>query len=247
MKDLQRAPRPDDSQSLGDHVKALRRVVLVSLGAVAVAFVILFYGFCDPLVNFILRPVTRRGISVIATAVTDALVMRLRVCLVGGVICAAPVIIGMIWSFVAPALYPREKKIFGLLFLGMAVLFCAGVVFCYTVIFPLTVDLFREAGSGMADSLWNVKDYFQFVLSFVVPFGIMFELPAVMYMLAKKGMITYPKAAKARKYVLLAVSVLAAILTPPDVVSQIMLMLPMMLLYEISLQIIRFARPQVKG
>ena len=88
--------------------------------------------------------------------------------------------------------------------------------------------------------MWNVKDYFNFVLSFVLPFGLMFDLPIVMYLLARKGLITYRSAAKARKYVILAIAVFAAILTPPDVVSQIMLMIPMIILYEISVQIIRF-------
>ena len=229
-------------QAFSDHVRALRRVVLISLGAVLVAFAVLFYGFCDRLTAFVMQPVTARGIQAISTAVSDALVMKFKVCLVAGIVCAMPVIIWQIWTFIAPALYPRERRIFALLFFCALLLFIAGVVFCYAVIFPLTVALFREAGNGIADSLWNVKDYFNFVVSFVLPFGLMFELPVVMYMLARKGRITYKAAAKARKYVVLAIAVAAAILTPPDVVSQIMLMIPMLVLYEISVQIIRFVR-----
>ncbi len=170
---------------------------------------------------------------------SDALVMKFKVCLVGAVVVAMPVIIWQIWSFVRPALYPHEKRVFKLLFFIALLLFITGIVFCYLVIFPLTVDLFWEAAEGVAESLWNVKEYFNFVLTFVLPFGVMFEMPVVMYMMARKGWLTYESAAKSRKYVILGLSVVAAILTPPDVVSQLMLLLPMVALYEISLQLMR--------
>lgn len=230
----------EKKQALAEHIKALRKVLIVSTVSVLVVFAVLFYGFCDPLVSFILQPVKARGIEVISTAVSDALVMKFKVCLVAALVCAMPIIIWQIWSFVAPALYEREKKAFRLLFFAALLLFALGVLFCYIVIFPLTVDLFWEAGTNVAETMWNVKDYFNFVLSFVLPFGLMFDLPIVMYLLARKGLITYRSAAKARKYVILAIAVFAAILTPPDVVSQIMLMIPMIILYEISVQIIRF-------
>ncbi len=230
----------EKKQALAEHIKALRKVLIVSTASVLVVFAVLFYGFCDPLVSFILQPVKARGIEVISTAVSDALVMKFKVCLVAALVCAMPIIIWQIWSFVAPALYEREKRAFRLLFFAALLLFALGVVFCYIVIFPLTVDLFWEAGTNVAETMWNVKDYFNFVLSFVLPFGLMFDLPIVMYLLARKGLITYRSAAKARKYVILAIAVFAAILTPPDVVSQIMLMIPMIILYEISVQIIRF-------
>ena len=235
----------DKKQALSVHLKALRRVLIVSFAAIAVCFAVLLYGFCEPLVTFILRPVTDRGIATVSTAVSDALVMKFKICLIGGIVLAVPVIIWQIWGFIAPALYPREKKLFAGLFFCMLVLFVIGVCFCYIVILPLTVDLFMTTASDSAISnLWNVNDYFDFVLSFVLPFGIMFELPVAMFMLAKKGKIRYETAAKARKYVILVIAVLAAILTPPDVVSQIMLMVPMIALYELSVQIIRLIKPK---
>ena len=232
----------EKKQALAEHIRALRRVLIISTAAVLVVFAVLFYGFCDTLATFILLPVKARGIDVISTAVSDALVMKFKVCLVAALVCAMPVIIWQIWSFVAPALYAKEKKAFALMFFAMLLLFVTGVLFCYTVIFPLTIDLFWEAGAGVAESMWNVKDYFNFVLSFVLPFGLMFDLPIVMYLLARKGLIHYQSAAKSRKFVLLGIAVAAAILTPPDVVSQIMLMIPMILLFELSLQVIRFVQ-----
>ena len=229
-------------QALAEHIRALHKVLIISTAAVLIVFAVLFYGFCDMLAGFILIPVKARGIDVISTAVSDALVMKFKVCLVAALVCAMPVIIWQVWSFVAPALYAREKKVFALMFFAMLLLFVTGVLFCYIVIFPLTIDLFWEAGNNLAESMWNVKDYFNFVLSFVLPFGLMFDLPIVMYLLARKGMINYRSAAKSRKFVILGIAVVAAILTPPDVVSQIMLMVPMLLLFELSLQIIRFVQ-----
>ena len=122
-------------------------------------------------------------------------------------------------------------------------LFITGVAFCYLYVFPLAIDLFWAASDTVATAMWSVKEYFDFVLSFVLPFGLMFELPVIIYMLARRGMVTYAKLAHFRKYVVLIIAVAAAILTPPDVVSQCMLGLPMYILYEIAAQLARFVKP----
>ena len=158
-----------------------------------------------------------------------------------------PVIVQQIWSFVSPALYANEKKLFAGLFFVMLLLFITGVVFCYVYVFPLAVDLFWEASDGVATAMWSVKEYFNFVLSFVLPFGVMFELPVVIYMLARHGKVTYKTLSKNRKYVILVIAVVAAILTPPDVVSQCMLGAPMYLLYEIAAQVARFVKPKQRA
>ena len=226
-----------------EHVRALRKVLVVSVAAVGVLFVLFFYLLCNPLVDFVLAPVRERGIDVIATAVSEALMIQLKVCLVAAVVAGMPVIIQQIWSFIAPALYPHEKRLFAGLFLTALVLFAAGVTFCYLYVFPLAINLFWAASDTVAPAMWSVREYFDFVLSFVLPFGVMFELPVVIFMMARRGMVNYAKLAKARKFVLLAIAVVAAVLTPPDVVSQCMLGLPMYLLYEIATQLARFVKP----
>lgn len=230
-------------EALYEHIRALKRVILVSAGAVGVLFVLFFYGLCDPLVDFVLSPVRSRGIDIISTAVSEALMIQLKVCLVAAVVAAMPVIIHQIWSFVAPALYPHEKRLFAGLFFVSLVLFITGVAFCYLYVFPLAINLFWAASDTVAPAMWSVNEYFSFVLSFVLPFGLMFELPVVIYMLARRGKVNYQKLAKARKFVLLAIAVVAAVLTPPDVVSQCMLGAPMYLLYEIAAQLARFVKP----
>ena len=233
----------DAKQTVFDHIRALRRVLLISVAAVGVCFVLLFYLCCDPLVDFVLLPVRSRGISIISTAVSEALITQLKVCLIAGVVLAMPVIIQQIWSFIAPALYPQEKRLFaGLVFVAL-LLFLTGVAFCYLYVFPLAINLFWAAADTVATAMWSVQEYFNFVLSFVLPFGLMFELPVVIFMLAKRGKVSYQKLAHFRKYVILIIAIVAAILTPPDVVSQCMLALPMYLLYEIAAQLSRFVKP----
>ena len=233
-------------QMLAEHLLALRKVLVISVAAVGVVFLIIFYALRTPLVDFILAPLRARGIEVVATHVSEALMMQFKACLTAAVVAAMPVIMWQIWTFIAPALYPSEKKLFALLFFIALLLFIGGVIFSYVYVFPLAIDLFFEAGIGVATTLWSVDQYFGFVLSFVLPFGFMFELPVGVYMAARRGWVTYEKLAKSRKYVLLAIAVVAAILTPPDVVSQCMLGIPMYILFEIGVQVARYARPSAK-
>ena len=214
----------DKKQALSVHLKAIRRMLIVSVASVAVLFVLFFYLLCGPLVDFVLAPVRARGIA--------------------AVIAGMPVIIWQVWVFVAPALYPQEKRLFAALFFVALLLFVGGVVFCYCLVFPMAIDLFWSAADGVASTLWSVKEYFNFVLSFVLPFGLMFELPVVVYMLARRGLVTYQKLAHSRKYVILVIAIIAAILTPPDAVSQCMLAIPMILLYEVAAQLARLVKPK---
>ena len=234
----------DKKQALSVHLKAIRRMLIVSVASVAVLFVLFFYLLCGPLVDFVLAPVRARGIEVITTSVSEALMMQFKVCLIAAVIAGMPVIIWQVWVFVAPALYPQEKRLFAALFFVALLLFVGGVVFCYCLVFPMAIDLFWSAADGVASTLWSVKEYFNFVLSFVLPFGLMFELPVVVYMLARRGLVTYQKLAHSRKYVILVIAIIAAILTPPAAVSQCMLAIPMILLYEVAAQLARLVKPK---
>jgi len=233
----------DQKQPLFEHIRALRRALLISVAAVGILFVLFFYLCCDQLVDFVLMPVRSRGISMISTAVSEALMTQLKVCLIAGIVAGMPVIIHQIWSFVSPALYPHEKRLFAGLFFVALLLFLTGVTFCYVYVFPLAINLFWTAADTVASAMWSVQEYLDFVLSFVLPFGVMFELPVVIYMLARRGKVNYQKLAHWRKYVILAIALVAAVLTPPDVVSQCMLGIPMYLLYEIAAQLARFVKP----
>ena len=234
----------DKKEALSVHLKAIRRVLIVSAATVGVLFLLFFYLLCEPLVDFVLAPVRARGIEVISTTVSEALMTQFKVCLVAATVAAMPVIIWQVWTFVSPALYPQEKRLFAALFFVALLLFVGGVVFCYCLVFPMAIDLFWSAAEGVASPLWSVKEYFNFVLSFVLPFGLMFELPVAVYMLARRGLVTYEKLARSRKYVILVIAVIAAVLTPPDAVSQCMLAVPMVILYEVAAQLARLVKPK---
>lgn len=229
---------------IGVHLLALRRMLVIIAGAIFVCFFLVFYLFSQPLIDFILQPVVSRGIAVIATKVAESLMMRMKTCLVASFVICMPVIIWQVWAFVGPALYPDEKKMLKLLFFLMVLMFLMGVVFAYLTVFPMAIDLFYEASQGVAIPMWSVEGFFNFVLSFVLPFGLMFELPVVIYILARKGKVTAKALVKNRKYFILGASVVAAILTPPDVISQILLLLPLLALYEISVLIARLTKQQ---
>lgn len=135
-------------EALIEHVHALRRMLIIITATIAVVFAAMFYQMSSQLAIFLLRPLVARGIDVIATKVSESLVMQMKVCLVAALICSMPMIIYQIWDFAAPALYPQEKRGFWLIFLSMLLLFALGIVFAYLFVFPLAIDLFYEAGHG---------------------------------------------------------------------------------------------------
>ena len=216
------------------HLTALRNVLIISAAAVDIAFVLVFYLAGDVLMNLMLDPIRARGIEVIYTAVSEALLTKMKVALIAAIVSASPVIIWQIWSFIKPALFAHEKRLFRLLFFVALLL---GIMFCYGAVYMLAVDFFLIAAENVAVPMLSVDKYIGFLFGFVVPFGIAFELPVILYMTTKVNLTDHKMLAAKRKYVILGIAVVAAILTPPDVVSQLLLGIPMLILFEISVLI----------
>ena len=233
-----------NKQPLGEHLVALRKILLRSVAAIAIAFVAVFYVAVDPLMNLLINPIVERGITVIYTEMSAALMTKLKVAFIAGAVLASPYVFWQIWAFIKPALYEHEKKAFRVTFGATVFLFLLGVAFCYTAVYFLAVDFFLVAGENLATPMLAVDKYVSFLFGFVLPFGLAFELPVALYITTKMGMTNYEMLASKRKFVILAVVVIAAFLTPPDVVSQVMLSIPILLLFEISLLICKVVKPR---
>ena len=175
---------------------------------------------------------------------SEAFITKIKVSFIASVILASPVIIWQLWSFIRPALYDNEKRAFKLIFSAALALFLAGVVFCYEAVYMFAVDFFLVSGDNLATPMLSLDKYVGFLFGFILPFGMAFQLPVFLYITTRIGWTNYEMLASKRKYVVLAVFTVAAILTPPDVISQIALGVPMMLLYELGVQICRWTQKQ---
>ena len=237
----------DDGLTLRDHLMALRKVIVVCVAAVGVGFLLSFYFLIDPLMSWITRPIEERGVQVIYTAVSEALTTKLKVAIVTGVVLAFPVIIWQIWSFVKPALYPKEQRSFRRFFWFALLLFLVGIVFCYGAVFFLAIDFFMVSGEGLATPMLSLDKYINFLFGFLLPFGVAFMLPVFIYITTRVGLTTPDMLVSKRKYVILAIFIFAAILTPPDVVSQVLLGVPMLLLYEVGILVSRLVKKTARA
>ena len=233
-----------NQQSVGEHLIALRKILLRSAAAIGIAFLVVFYLAIDHLMGFITGPIVERGITVIYTEMSAALMTKLKVAFIAGIVVACPYVFWQIWTFIKPALYAHEKRAFRLTFAATVFLFLLGVVFCYAAVYFLAVDFFLIAGEDLATPMLAIDKYVSFLFGFVVPFGLAFELPVALYITTKMGLTNHQMLASKRKFVILAVVVIAAFLTPPDVVSKIMLSIPILLLFEISLLICKAVKPR---
>lgn len=233
-----------NKQPLGEHLVALRKLLVRSAAAIGIAFVAVFYVAIDPLMSLITGPIVERGIEVIYTEMSAALMTKLKVAFIAGVVLVCPYVFWQIWAFIKPALYAHERRAFRLTFAATVFLFLLGVAFCYAAVYFLAVDFFLVAGENLATPMLAIDKYVSFLFGFVLPFGLAFELPVALYITTKMGLTNYEMLAGKRKYVILAVVIIAAFLTPPDVVSQVMLSIPILLLFEISLLICKVVKPK---
>ena len=229
-------------QPLLYHLMALRKLLTACVIAVLVGFVASFYFLCEPLMRFITSPIEARGVSIIYTAVSEALTTQIKVSLVAGIVVVSPFLFYQIWAFIKPALYDNEIRVFRLLFGVALILFLLGVTFCYRYVYGLALNFFLVAGEDLATPMLSIDKYVGFLFSFILPFGVVFELPIAIYMATRMGWVNYQKLASWRKFVFFGIFIMAAILTPPDVISQVMLGVPMYLLFELGVQVSRFTK-----
>jgi sec-independent protein translocase protein TatC len=227
----------DEKLPFTEHLEELRHRLIVSLVAVGVGFLIC-YGFKEKLFTVLTRPlisVMGQGEKLIFTGLPEAFVTYLKVSFLGGLILAAPIVIYQFWMFVAPGLYKQERHLFLPVVMLSSVFFIGGSLFGYFVAFPFGFKFFLGFASETVLPLPSMREYLSFSAKMLLVFGLVFELPLVLTFMARLGLVTVEFLKKNRKYAILIIFIVAAILTPPDVVSQVMMAIPLMVLYEISI------------
>lgn len=220
-----------EKTSIIEHLKDLRkRLILVSVAFLVAASLSFSYA---RRIRDVLR--TLGGdIELIYITPSEALMTDVKISLLAGFFLALPFILYQVWIFVAPGLYRREKKYLALVVLSSLLLFALGSLFAFTVVLPFTMAFFRGfAGPGLS-ALFSYDKYISYIATLTTLFGVVFQLPLIMVFLAYAGIITPDGLRRQRKLAVLVTFVVAAVLTPPDVVSQIMMAVPIIGLYELS-------------
>lgn len=216
------------------HLLELRRRVLTGVVAVVVLFCALL-PFSNELFVFFAKPLAAQlpaGSHLIATSVAAPFLTPFKLAFVSAIFLAAPVIIHQLWRFVAPGLYASEKRLIVPLLCSTVVLFYSGIAFAYWIVFPLVFQFFVTSAPPGVVVMTDIASYLDFALAMFFAFGVAFEVPVFAVLLCWAGVATPAKLAEVRPYVLIGCFVVGAILTPPDVVSQTLLAVPMYLLYE---------------
>ncbi len=234
MKDL------DDSKApLIDHLIELRRRLLWSVAALGAAFVGCLY-IARPIFAFLVQPLLKAGQGkIIYTDIFEAFFAEIKVAFFAALMIAFPVIATQLWRFIAPGLYAKEKKAFLPFLLMTPILFTAGAAMAYYIAMPIALAYLLgysgNIGGIQQEALPGVGNYLSFVMKFIFGFGVAFLLPVVLMLLERAGIVTRDQLKKGRRYAIVAIVAVAAVLTPPDIFSQILLAVPLYLLYEFAI------------
>lgn len=229
--------KADEKLPFTAHLEELRSRLIKCFVAVAVGFV-LSYGFKEKLFAILTAPlisVMESGETLIYTNLPEAFFTFLKAAFLSGILLTSPILIYQFWMFVAPGLYQKERRLLLPVVFLSSLFFIGGALFGYYIVFPWGFKFFLGFASETIRPLPSMKEYLSFSSKMLLAFGLVFELPLVLTFLAKLGLVSVEFLKKNRKYALLLFFVGAAILTPPDVVTQIMMALPLMGLYEISI------------
>src|SRR3546814_238935 len=238
----------DDSRGplLGHRIE-LRQCLLWCVGALLASFALCFY-FADEIFGFLVQPLTEafgegKG-RLVYTKLYEAFFVEVKVALFAAFFLSFPIIANQLWAFIAPGLYAKEKKAFLPFLIATPVLFTMGAALAYYVVMPTAFHFFLsfEGSSGglTLEALPSTENYLSLVMQFILAFGISFLMPILLMLLNRAGIVTRPQLIGMRRYMIVLAFAAAAVLTPPDVVSQLMLAIPLVLLFEMTLVVIWF-------
>ena len=235
----------EQTQTLIEHLVELRRrLVWIMLVMLAAFFAVI--PFAQPLYTFVAQPLMAslpQGTQMIATDVIAPFFVPIKVALMTAFLATLPHTLYQIWAFVAPALYQNEKRLVLPLVLSSLILFFTGMAFAYYLVFPLIFKFLTGITPVGVSMSTDIDKYLSFILGMFVAFGTTFEVPVVVVLLARMGIVDTETLKRARPYVIVGAFIVAAVITPPDVVSQILLAVPLIILYEAGIWFSRFTKP----
>jgi len=237
------APGPDNTQeTFISHLIELRSRLLRSIVAVVVVLLCLF-PWAKEIYALLAAPMLKalpRGSTMIATDVTGTFLVPLKVTLMAAFLVALPYVLYQMWAFVAPGLYHHEKRLAVPVIVSSVVFFAFGMAFAYFAVFPIAFGFFAGYAPVGVQMMTDIDKYLSFVLTMFIAFGITFETPVVVIVLVRFGVVSLEKLRSIRGYVIVGAFVVGAIFTPPDILSQVMLAVPLWLLFELGLLVARF-------
>ena len=239
-----------DQESFISHLVELRQRLVRAVGAVLALFVVLFIwpgsGYIYDLLAAPLMSALPEGSKMIATGVITPFMVPVKVTALAAFVVALPYVLYQAWAFVAPGLYEHEKKLALPLIVASTLLFLLGMGFCYYIVFESVFTFIHGFAPKSITPAPDIEAYFSFVITMFLAFGVTFEIPIAVILLVRMGFVTLEQLKEARPYVIVGAFVIAAIVTPPDILSQFMLAVPMCILYEAGIFFSRFitARPR---
>lgn len=243
-------------EDLKPHIVELRKRLGLSVIAVLIMFAISF-SFRNEILSWVIQPLND-ALNIAATSmkkthgsvttqqVGGAFFVALKVSFFAGFIGALPYVLYQLWLFVAPGLYDNEKKLAIPFVLGGTVMFLVGVLFAYYVVTPLGFEFLIKFGSELYLPMINIEDYVGFFTKIMIGFGLAFELPVIAFLLGAMGLITDRTLIDFFKYAVVLIFIAAAVLTPPDILSQLLMAIPLVGLYGLSILIVRMVNPEIK-
>ena len=228
------------------HLIELRSRLVRAVGTVLAVFALLSFWAGD-IYDLLAQPMLQTlpaGTRMIATGVVTPFFVPIKVTLMVAFVVCLPMVLYQAWAFVAPGLYAHEKRLALPLVLGSTVLFLLGMAFCYFIVFGWVFKFIAEFAPQSINLAPDIEEYLSFVMTMFLAFGLTFEVPVIVVLLTRIGVVDIEALKKGRPYVVVGAFVVAAVITPPDVISQFMLALPMWLLYELGIVIARAVTPQ---
>ena len=242
------ADAPEPQETFISHLVELRDRLLRSIIAVVV-LTLAMMPWAKDIYAVLAKPLLAAlpaGATLIATDVTGTFLVPLKVTLMAGFLVALPFVLYQAWAFVAPGLYQHEKRLAVPVIVSSVVFFAIGMAFAYYVVFPVAFGFFASYAPAGVQMMTDIDKYLSFVLTMFIAFGLTFETPVVVVVLVRLGIVSLEKLRAARGYVIVGAFVIAAIFTPPDVISQLLLAIPLCLLYEVGLLLARFVAPPAR-